>query len=182
MQWIGSLLLSCVIALGLAQVLGLTLGLLAIRIRPLGYLANLLTELRGSLGFSALCIVAIGAGSVDPTVAIGTAAGISQAIAIARWMTRPSGTWAPEELGAIAMGESSAHLALVRGYRRGAVRATGSLGVLHCLALWAIVLEVFPNSGPRLDSVAPWLLSGALSILFIGNELASTLFSNRRTQ
>lgn len=182
MQLIGPVVLSCVLALALAQVLGLTLGLLAIRIRAFAHFSNLLTELRGSLGLSALCVVVIGADLLKPVIAIGMAAGISQAIAIARWMTRGIGTWAPEELGAIAMGESSAHLALVRGYRRGAVRATGSLGVLHCLALWAIVLEIFPASGASLLAIGPWLLSVALAVLFVGNELVSTRFSNRRNE
>lgn len=181
MHLIVPLLLSCLLALGLAQILGVTLGLLAIRFRALGHFSNLLTELRGSLGLSALCVVAIGADILDPPIAIGMSAGISQAIAIARWMTRPSGSWAPEELGALAIGESSAHLALVRGYRRGAVRATGSLGVLHCLALWAIVLEIFPSSGASLESIGPWLLAVTLALLFVGNELVSTRFSNRRT-
>lgn len=182
MSLLFQIVVSCLLSLIIAQGIGLTLGLLAIRIRVLAHFSNLLTELRGSLGLSALGLLAIHTGTLGPLVAIAFAAGLAQAIAIARWMTRVSGTWAPEELGAIAIGESSTHLALLRGYRRGAVRASASLSALHCIALWALVLQAFPKIAPGLDSVNPWLLGAALAFIFIGNELASTRLSNRRSR
>lgn len=176
------LIISSVLALVSAQALGLVFGLIAIRIYWFGHLSNLLTEVRGSLGCTALCFVALAAQMVSPELAIGLAAGTSQAIAIARWMTRPGADWAPEELGALAMGQSSAHLALVRGYRRGAVRATASLSILHCLILWILAAEVFPNLGPGPLAAGPWALSGVLALLFVGNELLVALLSNRRVR
>lgn len=175
-------IISSVIALLSAQALGLFLGLLAIRIHWFGHLSNLLTEVRGSLGCTALCLVALAGQVTSPEIAIGLGAGTSQAIAIARWMTRPGADWAPEELGALAMGESSAHLALVRGYRRGAVRATASLSILHCLILWILASEVFPELGPGPTAAGPWVLSSVLGALFVGSELLVALLSNRRAR
>ncbi len=174
--------ISAVIALVSAQALGLFFGLLAIRIYWFGHLSNLLTEVRGSLGCTALCLVALAGQVMSPEVAIGLAAGTSQAIAVARWMTRPGADWAPEELGALAMGQSSAHLALVRGYRRGAVRATASLSILHCLTLWILASEVFPDLGQGPLAAGPWVFSGVLAVLFVGSELLVALVSNRRTR
>ncbi len=141
----GETLKSLLLAVSLAALLGPLLGRLATQWFSGRGLSNLLTELRGALLPFVGVLLLVQETTFPPWVAIGLVVGVSQAIAVGRWMARRSGEWAPALLGGIALGRSYAALLSARAQARGAVVGTLGTTVVHLILLEAILAALFPT-------------------------------------
>lgn len=141
-------LLSLILALILSSAVGLGLGRVATQWFGGRGLSNLLMDVRGSVLSFLVSLLLLEAYSLQHWLSLGLVVGISQAIAVCRWITRRSGEWTPALVGGIALGRSTAALVTRRAAARGAVAATLATTCLHLLTLEGAVY-LFDPEGAR---------------------------------
>jgi hypothetical protein len=179
------------LALLLALLLGPILGRLATQWLSGSGLSNLLVEVRGAfVPFVVAPLLFILTGWT-PWLVIGTVVGLMQGIAVARWIVRRSGEWAPEMQGGIALGRSKAALASKRATARGAVVGTLASVAVHVIFLEAILsalsfpgIDVTDTLGASLQqgsaaAVLLFILAGTVCVIV--SEGATAWLLQRRT-
>lgn len=135
------------VAVALSVVLGPLLGRIATQWFAGRGLSNLLTELRAALLPFLIVPLVVQGSELPPWIALGLVVGVSQSIAVSRWIARRSGEWVPALLGGIALGRSGAALLSARAQARGAVIGTLGITVVQLVALEALLALLFPTGG-----------------------------------
>lgn len=175
---------SLLLAVLLAIVFGYTLGRLAIEWPLVRGLSNFFTELRGALVSFLVAIALYRHGWLEHWQAAGLYAGLTQAVAIARWMSRRSGEWSPAIVGGLALGRSAATLAAERARERGTVRGSITLTAVHLAIFWRLLPELVdaPPSLTTTSTTFPLIAAVGLTMLLLGIETLVDRQLRRRTK
>ena len=185
-----STLLSTVVALTVALLLGPLLARLSMYWLSGRSLTHLLIEVRGLLLPAIATPVFAQALHLSVSLSIGLAVGISQGVAIARWGTRLSGDLSPTLLNMLAGGRSKASWLAENAIARGAVISTLAATVVEVVLVEGVMtLAQLPHLIPERSLGAqlvqgsaasvPFIIVAATSAVFLTETLVSLLLQRR---
>ena len=179
-------LLTIATAASLATGLGLLLGRAGTQWFGGRGVSNLLMDVRGALFPFLFVMLLLDTTSLTRWLAIALVVGVSQGVAVARWISRRSGEWAPALVGGIALGRSGAALLTRRAAARGAVTATLGATAVQVLSLEGLLHFIDPgpeNLGSAIAGASGGGWSaiglGVGALVLVSETLASRLLQKR---
>lgn len=183
-------LISIVVALAVALALGPLLARMTVYWFTGRGLTHLLIQARAML-LPALCAPLLTqVTNISLTLAIGLSVGISQAITVARWGTRPAGGWDPTLLGSLALGQSGAAWLARHAMARGALVSCLATTVIEVIIVEGLLCAmkipgVHPHGslGERLvlgpTSALPFVILAVTFLIFMIELFASLILQRR---
>jgi|GEM_PF-4119222 len=171
---------SSLLAVLLAFSLGSLLGRLGLSFGLARALLDILTQFRATLGFWLLAALCLQNGWVSPIIALGGAAGLIQAIPIARWVCLRSDSGELNAARAVALGQSTARHAAATTSRQGAAFAAALFAIVQVVIVAAGLRELAPAHAPLAEiSIIPSLT--LLPLLLIAEPLLRKLMARLPT-
>lgn len=165
---------SALLAVFLAFSLGALLGRLGLSFGLARASLDILTQFRAGLGFWLVAALCLRNDWASPVVAIGGAAGLIQAVPIARWICLGSDRGELSAARAVALGQSTARHAATTTSREGAAFGAAVFAIVHVVIVTAGLAQLSPGQAPLAGApIAPSLL--LLPLLLVAEPILRKL-------